>query len=88
MNTIAFDFPPFVGAQIRNRTAQGKVTRKLKLKKRRRHHTAHTIKEYAFMATTHTIKKMPLWQRRQYTSTSINFNRECNDSNLKSLGTR
>jgi hypothetical protein len=84
MNTIAFDFPPFVGAQIRNRTAQGM----LKLKKRRRHHTAHTIKKYAFMATTHTSKNMPLWQRRQYTSSSITFYRECNDSNLKNLGTR
>ena len=51
MNTISFDFPPFVGAQIKNRTAQGKVTRKLKVKKK------DDITQHI------QLKNMPLWLR-------------------------
>jgi hypothetical protein len=48
---LLLSFPPFVGAQIKNCTAQGKVTqRKLKEMK------TTTQKKYAFMATIHPIK--------------------------------
>jgi hypothetical protein len=49
---LLLSFPPFVGAQIKNCTAQGKVTQKLKLKKKK----TTTQEKYAFMATIHTIK--------------------------------
>ncbi len=75
---FALIFPPFVGAQIKYCTAQGKVTRKFKVKKKTTN-TSYTIKKYAFMATMiYTIND----------GSFIYFNRECNDSNLKNLGNK
>ncbi len=57
MNTFCLNFPPFVDAQINNCIAQGKVTRKLEIKEKRRRHKGfyNIVKiKIAFMATTTT----------------------------------